>query len=121
MTFRYVPNNPAWLSPDKDLNTLTAAGRCAYKYWLQIKLATPKWYDLEKAKAIYKEAAERGLQVDHIVPLNSSIVCGLNCPDNFQLITELQNTSLTSEKKTASAAAFTVQRLPENGRIDAVV
>lgn len=50
-----------------------------------------------KCKAIktindfYKLAKEKGMEVDHIVPLNSDMVCGLHCIDNFQFLTREEN------------------------------
>lgn len=55
--------------------------------------ATPKWVDLDAIVAIYKEASEKGLTVDHIVPLKSKIVCGLHVPWNLQLLTFSENAS----------------------------
>jgi len=59
--------------------------------------ATPKWADLEKIKTIYQEAARLEtftgipMHVDHVVPLGSKIVCGLNCEQNLQILTKSEN------------------------------
>lgn len=53
--------------------------------------ATPVWADLEKIQAFYDEARRLGVQVDHIVPLRSPIVCGLHVEHNLQLLTKLEN------------------------------
>lgn len=51
--------------------------------------ATPIWADLAKMTAIYVECAEMSrrsgypFHVDHIVPLNSPLVCGLHCEQNL--------------------------------------
>ena len=50
------------------------------------KQATPPWADLKEIEYIYKLANERGLQVDHIVPLTSDIVSGLHVPANLRCI-----------------------------------
>ena len=49
------------------------------------KQATPKWLTAEHLLAIKEMFDNRpdGYHVDHIVPLNSSIVCGLNVPWNL--------------------------------------
>jgi hypothetical protein len=59
--------------------------------------ATPSWANLKYIELFYKLAKEeafrtgREVQVDHIVPLNSPIVCGLHCEDNLQLLFKEDN------------------------------
>ena len=63
--------------------------------------AIPKWYDLEKEAilAIYAECKQISLTsgvkhaVDHIVPLQSPIVCGLHAIANLRIITFSENTA----------------------------
>lgn len=57
--------------------------------------AIPLWFEKDLVAKVYKKAKEWGFEVDHIVPLNSEIVCGLHCWANLQLL----NTSLNSSKK----------------------
>lgn len=54
--------------------------------------ATPPWADLERIKEIYRNRPE-GHHVDHIVPLNSPLVCGLHCEDNLQYLPARANMS----------------------------
>lgn len=57
----------------------------------RVKNSIPNW---ESKKAIidyYKNAKNLGMEVDHIVPIKSDIVCGLHCIDNFQLMTREDN------------------------------
>lgn len=67
------------------------------------KLATPAWADSDAIVFMYAKRKELSdawgitLHVDHIVPLNSDLVCGLHCPDNLQLIEESLN--LTKSNK----------------------
>lgn len=56
--------------------------------------AVPPWYDHQKVNAIYKKAAEYGFAVDHVVPLQGEIVCGLHTWENLQLVAP----SLNSKK-----------------------
>lgn len=56
-------------------------------------MATPSWANRKKIAAIYDEAIFSGLTVDHIVPLNSKIVCGLHVENNLQLLTKSENCS----------------------------
>jgi 5-methylcytosine-specific restriction endonuclease McrA len=55
--------------------------------------ATPLWADLEAIKRIYEKAAASGMEVDHIIPLRSKVVCGLHVENNLQLLTREQNAS----------------------------
>jgi len=68
-----------------------AASYCAYRR-ANKKLATPRWFDKEEVQYIYKLAKEKGLVVDHIVPLTSKYVCGLHVQDNLRCITSELNT-----------------------------
>lgn len=63
---------------------------CANRRASLIK-ATPAWADREEMKYVHSLAHERGLVVDHMVPLNSEKVCGLNTPDNLRCISEALN------------------------------
>ena len=60
--------------------------------------ATPSWSDLRSIEMIYKQANELTsmgfpTHVDHIVPLQSRLVCGLHCPSNLQLLSASDNSS----------------------------
>lgn len=62
--------------------------------------AVPKWLtssQKQEIKQFYTDAAyltqytQTEIQVDHIIPLNSKIVCGLHVPWNLQLLTKEEN------------------------------
>ena len=57
------------------------------------KLRTPKWADVNEIKEIYKEAALKGLTVDHIIPLQGEIVSGLHVENNLRIIPQPDNDS----------------------------
>jgi hypothetical protein len=56
-------------------------------------MPTPKWADKRKIRMIYKEARLKGLTVDHIVPLNNQLVCGLHVEYNLRVIPRRDNSS----------------------------
>lgn len=63
---------------------------CAHRR-VTLRKATPRWASRKGMQYIHSLAVERGLVVDHIVPINSDIVCGLNTPDNLRCIPETLN------------------------------
>jgi hypothetical protein len=54
------------------------------------KQATPKWANLDKIKEIYL-LCPAGYHVDHIIPLNNEIVCGLHVENNLQYLLATEN------------------------------
>ncbi len=59
--------------------------------------ATPLWANQELMKDMYKEAALKGMHVDHIIPLNNPLVCGLHCEFNLQLLPAKENLSKSNK------------------------
>lgn len=61
------------------------------------KNATPKWANQDYIRLFYEgakiEAARIGepVDVDHIVPLQHPLVCGLHCEQNLQLLVHKEN------------------------------
>jgi hypothetical protein len=55
--------------------------------------AMPAWADQQKIATIYEQAAQRGLEVDHAVPLRSKLVCGLHVEHNLQPLPPTANNS----------------------------
>jgi hypothetical protein len=51
---------------------------------------TPIWADLQKIKEVYKNCPPN-YHVDHIIPLQGDLVCGLHVENNLQYLTAIQN------------------------------
>jgi len=81
-------HNKEWKQKNPAKNSYTQSKRRAAK--LQ---ATPSWADQNIIKDFYLEAEYHQMQVDHIIPLQSEIVCGLHCEDNMQLLSSKDNSS----------------------------
>lgn len=66
---------------------------------LIIKQATPSWANMDAIKEMYVAAqqliARTGVkyEVDHIVPIQHPLVCGLHVEHNLQILTETENIS----------------------------
>jgi hypothetical protein len=55
--------------------------------------AMPFWAEKEAITLVYKKAKEHGWTVDHIVPLQSKLVCGLHVWNNLQVMDKPLNQS----------------------------
>lgn len=71
---------------------ITVSDRAARKRTQTPKWANPKYIQLfyEGAK-IQEQRIGKKVHVDHIVPLQHELVCGLHCEDNLQWLTEEAN------------------------------
>jgi len=58
---------------------------------MKLEKATPAWADHKAIAAIYREAAERGMHVDHVIPLQGKRVSGLHVHTNLQLLSPEEN------------------------------
>lgn len=79
------PPFPTWF--------LKCKNKTSKAHWTKIYWATPPWLSdnqYDQMKMIYANRP-KGCHVDHIVPLKSPIVCGLNVPWNLQIVLEKIN------------------------------
>jgi len=81
-------NSKRWLSENK-----AKARAIARKYQATKLKATPSWVSLDIIEDFYKEAEYFQMEVDHIIPLQNPIVCGLHVEHNLQLLTKEDNRS----------------------------
>ena len=72
---------------------------CTGEYLSGRRGATPSWANKKLMQEFYITAHGLSMllgefyQVDHIVPLNSPLVCGLHCEANLRVITRSDNTT----------------------------
>lgn len=59
----------------------------------RVLMATPNWFDKKKVEMIYQKAVDYEMEVDHIVPIKSDLVCGLHTWENMQILTKDLNRS----------------------------
>lgn len=84
---RLAEQNRQWGQKNRDKRRATTAKRKAAKL-----RATPRWADIEAIREVYSKAAEMQaatgvrMHVDHVVPLQHPLVCGLHCEANLQVI-----------------------------------
>lgn len=86
-----VPNSAArrWLARLQKFEPKTKNVKRVIRYYSNMFRATPAWLDdadKMRIRQIYRTAHARGLTVDHIVPLSSTIVCGLHVPWNLEAV-----------------------------------
>ncbi len=64
---------------------------CNRKRKIKMEKATPNWVGDELIKLVYLKAQEWGFAVDHIIPVNHKLVCGLHTWNNLQLLSTSEN------------------------------
>jgi hypothetical protein len=87
-------SNKLWRKENRDKKAATQAHRRAIKL-----KSTPIWFEKEEVDCLYSQSRkiteQTGIKhhVDHIVPQQSSIVCGLHCISNLRIIPAKENCS----------------------------
>ncbi len=71
---------------NKNRKRILARARAKYKQALAVR--TPSWADTGEIRRKYKEAKEKGMTIDHIIPLRGALVSGLHIGCNLQLLSE---------------------------------
>lgn len=64
--------------------------------FIRLRRATPYWADLPAMNVIYNSRKD-GEHVDHIVPLQHHLVCGLHCEFNLQILPAAENLSKSNK------------------------
>jgi hypothetical protein len=88
----------AYLKKHYESNRAAYAAKCGKRRASKLN-ATPSWADLKAIKAVYAEARRVSLEtgvlhhVDHVVPLQGKLVCGLHVHYNLQVIPAKDNLS----------------------------
>lgn len=83
---------PAWLLREHE-NKNTQRGQ---RYYLSLYDAQPDWADVRLIRAVYRHrdllnAEGANVHVDHIVPLQHELVCGLHVHYNLRIIPAAEN------------------------------
>ena len=98
-----VPHGPAWVAPGWEKLPAYIRRRLAgnvhdgcTRYTARLYIARPPWFERRRVQEVYAAAArlrKRGVDcvVDHIVPFNSPLVCGLHCLDNLRIVSRRGN------------------------------
>lgn len=92
---------PEWIREGRDISHVSDPDKTLrqHDYFRHLWQATPVWLTKEHRDwyhTVYREMRRlrkmgRKVCVDHIVPLRSAYVCGLNVPWNLRIIEELPN------------------------------
>lgn len=90
MATPYTKQDPVWLArQDENDPNLNPNYRHAVRYYKRLYQAWPEWCSIDRGYREIYELAKflrsqgQDVQVDHIVPINHDLVCGLHVPWNL--------------------------------------
>ncbi|WP_241065494.1 hypothetical protein [Achromobacter insuavis] len=101
-----IANDNPWKNPEMVGYWAKAIQECTEpreRRRLLLRLATPAWADRKKIRAIYDERDRIELEtgvphdVDHVVPLVNTLVCGLHCEANLRIVPAAVNRSKSNK------------------------
>lgn len=84
----YAQNTKAYRSSPEGK---AVRNNCQRRRKIKVEKATPNWDGDELIKLVYLKAQEWGFAVDHIIPVNHKLVCGLHTWNNLQLLSTSEN------------------------------
>lgn len=89
---RYLENKHIWLEASKKRRAEKPWMNTYYtrKYNTLKAKSLPPWANLDAIRLIYKNRP-KGFAVDHIIPLQGKLVCGLHVENNLQYLTKEDN------------------------------
>lgn len=96
------PNRLATAKKYRKAKPHVGRAQCA-RYLARQKQAVPAWSDPAKVLAFYELAQElqkmtgQPYHVDHIIPLQGKMVCGLHCETNLQVLSAADNCSKSNK------------------------
>jgi hypothetical protein len=73
----------------REANLPILKARCMKRHCTKLQ-RIPKWVDLEKIERVYIDCP-KGMEVDHIIPLQGDVVSGLHLAENLQYLTPIEN------------------------------
>jgi len=88
---RAYSNCKSWRVKNKGLSNSYKARYRASKIQ-----ATPSWFDKDLVESLYVSASN-GFHIDHIVPLQGELVCGLHVIENLQILSAEENLSKSNK------------------------
>lgn len=78
--------DPRYIAEAREL----LAAECDKSRIKRVRQSTPAWADMAAIRDFYL-ACPAGHHVDHVIPINGAVVCGLHVVDNLQYLPASEN------------------------------